>query len=95
MRVGFNVLTGEYVDLVEAGVIDPLKVTRAAVENAMSIALKQSPRQINASAITSAGLADERPTSARVHTPAISSADPASMARCTGLKYHVAAIMRS
>jgi len=37
-RVGFNVLTDEYVDMVEAGIIDPAKVTRSAVENAASIA---------------------------------------------------------
>jgi chaperonin GroEL len=37
-HVGYNVLTGEFVDLVEAGVIDPLKVTRSALENASSIA---------------------------------------------------------
>ncbi len=35
---GYNVLTEEYVDLFEAGIIDPAKVTRAAVENAASIA---------------------------------------------------------
>lgn len=38
VRVGFDVLTGEYVDLVERGIIDPAKVTRSAVENAASIA---------------------------------------------------------
>ena len=37
-RVGYNVMTGEYVDMVEAGVPDPAKVTRGAVENASSIA---------------------------------------------------------
>ena len=36
--MGYNVLTGEYVDLYKAGIIDPAKVTRAAVENAASIA---------------------------------------------------------
>jgi chaperonin GroEL len=36
--LGYNVLTGEYVDMVGAGIIDPAKVTRAAVENAASIA---------------------------------------------------------
>jgi len=36
--MGYNVLTDEYVDLVKAGIIDPAKVTRAAVENAASIA---------------------------------------------------------
>ncbi|MEE3181900.1 MAG: chaperonin GroEL [Planctomycetota bacterium] len=35
---GFNALTGEHVDMVEAGVIDPAKVTRSALENAASIA---------------------------------------------------------
>ena len=37
-RVGFNVLTEEYIDMVEAGIIDPAKVTRSAIENAASIA---------------------------------------------------------
>ena len=36
--LGYNVLTGDYVDLYEHGIIDPAKVTRAAVENAASIA---------------------------------------------------------
>ncbi|GAB2626864.1 chaperonin GroEL [Streptomyces capparidis] len=35
---GFNAATGEYGDLVKAGVIDPVKVTRSALENAASIA---------------------------------------------------------
>jgi chaperonin GroEL len=35
---GFNVKTGEYVDLKEAGVLDPTKVTRTAIENAASVA---------------------------------------------------------
>jgi chaperonin GroEL len=35
---GYNVLTSEYVDLIAAGIIDPAKVTRAALENAASIA---------------------------------------------------------
>ena len=37
-NMGHNVLTGEYVDMIEAGIIDPLKVTRSAVENATSVA---------------------------------------------------------
>ncbi|MBO9370822.1 MAG: chaperonin GroEL [Chloroflexi bacterium] len=37
-RVGFDVLAGEYVDMVERGIIDPAKVTKGAVENAASIA---------------------------------------------------------
>jgi len=35
---GYNVATGEYVDLIEAGVVDPTKVTRSALQNAASIA---------------------------------------------------------
>lgn len=35
---GYNVATGEYVDLVKAGVVDPTKVTRSALQNASSIA---------------------------------------------------------
>jgi chaperonin GroEL len=35
---GYNVATNRYEDLVEAGVIDPTKVTRAALQNAASIA---------------------------------------------------------
>ncbi len=37
-NIGLNALTGEMVDLVEAGVIDPAKVTRSALQNAASIA---------------------------------------------------------
>src|SRR5690606_19701016 len=35
---GYNALTDEYQDLVEAGVIDPVKVVRCALENAASVA---------------------------------------------------------
>jgi chaperonin GroEL len=35
---GLNAATGEYVDLIAAGIIDPVKVTRSALENAASIA---------------------------------------------------------
>ncbi len=34
---GYNVATGEYVDLIESGVVDPTKVTRSALQNAASI----------------------------------------------------------
>jgi chaperonin GroEL len=37
-RFGFNALTGEIEDLVKAGIVDPLKVVRTALENAVSIA---------------------------------------------------------
>jgi chaperonin GroEL len=36
--IGLNAATGEYVDLVSAGVIDPAMVTRSALQNAASIA---------------------------------------------------------
>ncbi|MGP8204814.1 MAG: chaperonin GroEL [Acidimicrobiales bacterium] len=35
---GYNAATGEFVDMVKAGIIDPTKVTRSAVQNAASIA---------------------------------------------------------
>ncbi|MEN9563509.1 MAG: 60 kDa chaperonin, partial [Chloroflexota bacterium] len=37
-NIGFNVLTSEYTDMIKAGVIDPVKVVRGALENAASIA---------------------------------------------------------
>ncbi len=36
--IGFNALTGEYVDMIKAGIVDPVKVTRSALQNAASIA---------------------------------------------------------
>ncbi|MCZ2128016.1 MAG: chaperonin GroEL [Anaerolineales bacterium] len=38
VNIGYNVLTDEYVDMIKAGVIDPVKVVRGALENAASIA---------------------------------------------------------
>lgn len=37
-KIGYNVMTGEYVDMIAAGIPDPAKVTRGAVANAASIA---------------------------------------------------------
>jgi len=37
-NLGFNAATGEYVDMIEAGIIDPLKVARVALQNATSVA---------------------------------------------------------
>ncbi|MGA7193857.1 MAG: chaperonin GroEL [Anaerolineales bacterium] len=37
-NIGYNVLTSEYVNMIEAGIIDPVKVVRGALENASSIA---------------------------------------------------------
>jgi len=36
--VGFNVLHEDYVDMIEAGIVDPTKVTRSALQNAASVA---------------------------------------------------------
>jgi chaperonin GroEL len=35
---GYNALTGEYADMIKAGIVDPAKVTRSALQNAASIA---------------------------------------------------------
>jgi len=35
---GFNVATGEFVNMIEAGILDPAKVTRSALQNAASVA---------------------------------------------------------
>jgi len=37
-NIGFDAATGKYVDLVEAGIIDPTKVVRLALQNAVSVA---------------------------------------------------------
>jgi chaperonin GroEL len=37
-QIGYDVMTGEFVDMIKAGIIDPAKVTRGALENAASIA---------------------------------------------------------
>src|SRR5689334_13468395 len=38
LRIGYNVMSGEYVDMIQAGIPDPARVTRSAVESAASIA---------------------------------------------------------
>jgi chaperonin GroEL len=37
-NIGFEVISGEFVDLIDAGIIDPLKVTRTALQNGASVA---------------------------------------------------------
>ena len=37
-NIGFNAITGEYVDMIKAGIIDPAKVSRTALQNAASVA---------------------------------------------------------
>ena len=36
--MGYNIKNREYVDMIEEGIIDPTKVTRTALENAVSVA---------------------------------------------------------
>jgi chaperonin GroEL len=36
--VGFNAATGEWVNMIQAGIVDPAKVTRSALQNAASVA---------------------------------------------------------
>ncbi|HEP1802324.1 TPA: chaperonin GroEL [Streptococcus suis] len=38
LGTGFNAATGEWVNMIEAGIIDPVKVTRSALQNAASVA---------------------------------------------------------
>jgi chaperonin GroEL len=37
--IGYDAATDEYVDMIEKGIIDPVKVTRTALKNAASIAV--------------------------------------------------------
>jgi chaperonin GroEL len=38
LGVGLNAITGEFVKMIDAGIVDPVKVTRSALQNAASIA---------------------------------------------------------
>jgi chaperonin GroEL len=57
---GFNAATGEYQDLVTAGVIDPAKVVRTALQDAASVA---------SLLITTEALVADKPKKAEAHTP--------------------------
>ncbi len=37
-NIGFNVMTMDYIDMIKAGILDPAKVTRTAIQNAVSVA---------------------------------------------------------
>jgi len=60
--LGYNVLTDQYVDMVEAGIIDPAKVTRSALQNATSIA---------AMILTTEALVTDMPEKERPAAPAM------------------------
>src|ERR671910_1090338 len=62
---GFNALTGEYEDLVQAGIVDPAMVTRSALQNAASIGalivttevvVAEPPAGLGAAAVNRAGM---------------------------------------
>ncbi len=59
-NIGFDVMTGEYTDLVKRGIIDPAKVTRSALENAASVA---------AMILTTESLITEIPEKEKAKTP--------------------------
>jgi len=42
---GYNALTGEFVNMTQAGIIDPLKVTRLALQNAVSVGIMALPTE--------------------------------------------------
>jgi chaperonin GroEL len=64
-NVGFNALTGEYEDMVSAGIMDPAMVARSALQNAASIGalivttdvvVAEPPEGLGAAAVTRAGM---------------------------------------
>jgi chaperonin GroEL (HSP60 family) len=57
---GFDAARGEYVDLVEAGIIDPTKVVRTALENAVSAASVLLPAEATLTEVEEKG-AEARP----------------------------------
>ena len=59
-NIGYDVLANDYRDMFEAGIIDPAKVTRSAVENAASIA---------AMILTTEALVTEIPEKEKAPTP--------------------------
>ncbi|MCC6906047.1 MAG: chaperonin GroEL, partial [Anaerolineae bacterium] len=61
-RLGYNVITSQFGDMIEAGVLDPAKVTRGALENAASIA---------AMILTTEALITDIPTEEKPAAPAM------------------------
>ncbi len=62
--VGYNALTEEYVDMIKAGIVDPVKVTRSALQNASSVA---------AMVLTTESLVADKPAPS---APAVPAMDP-------------------
>ena len=57
--MGFNASTGEYVDMFKAGIVDPTKVTRSALQNAARISRKMRRRGRRGSRVRCADLSDD------------------------------------
>lgn len=67
LGVGFNAATGEWVNMLEAGIVDPTKVTRSALQNAASVA---------ALLLTTEAVVADKPEPATPQAPAM---DPSMM----------------
>ena len=65
--VGYNALTEEYVDMISAGIVDPVKVTRSALQNAASVA---------AMVLTTESLVTDKPEPKQAAAPGM---DPGAM----------------
>ncbi len=65
---GFDAARGEYVDLVEAGIIDPTKVVRTALESAVSVA---SMLLLTEATLTEVPVNKRIPCAGRAHRVAI------------------------
>jgi len=59
--IGFDVMSGRYLDMIKAGIIDPAKVTRSALQNAVSVATM---------ILTTEGLVTDLPEEKKETTPA-------------------------
>ena len=67
LGIGFNAATGEWVNMLEAGIVDPTKVTRSALQNAASVA---------ALLLTTEAVVADKPEPATPQAPAM---DPSMM----------------
>ena len=67
LGIGFNAATGEWVNMLEAGIVDPTKVTRSALQNAASVA---------ALLLTTEAVVADKPEPAAPQAPAM---DPSMM----------------
>ena len=63
---GFNAETGEYEDLINAGIVDPTKVTRFALQNATSV---------TGLLLTTEAMLTEKPEKKKPQAPAMSPGD--------------------